>query len=108
MAFIEQAHENDIGTTFRVTVYDTNSDGTTKVADIQSATTKKMTFKRPDGQTFERVAVFTTNGSDGQIQYVSVDGDLVPAGNWKLQAYVQTSDGSWRTSSGSFKVYENL
>tara|TARA_R100001377_G_C3117860_1_gene84877 strand:+ start:218 stop:544 length:327 start_codon:yes stop_codon:yes gene_type:complete len=108
MAFIEQAHENDIGTTFRVTVYDTNSDGTTKVADINTASVKKMTFEKPDGQTFERVAVFTTNGSDGQIEYVSVDGDLVPAGNWKLQAYVKTSDGSWRTNSGSFKVYENL
>jgi peptide methionine sulfoxide reductase MsrA len=90
MAFTEQAHENDIGTTFRVTVYDTNSDGTTKVADIQTATTKKMTFKKPNGDTFDRIAVFTS------------------AGNWQLQAYVQTPDGSWRTNSGSFKVYENL
>jgi hypothetical protein len=108
MAFTEQAHENDIGTTFRVTVYDTNSDGTTKVADIQTATTKKMTFKKPNGDTFDRIAVFTSDGSDGQIEYVSVDGDLSPAGNWQLQAYVQTPDGSWRTNSGSFKVYENL
>ena len=108
MAFTEQAHENDIGTTFRVTVYDTTSDGTTTVADIQTASHKKMTFKKPNGDTFERVAVFTSDGSNGQIEYVSVEGDLTPAGNWQLQSYVQTPDGSWRTNSGSFKVYENL
>ena len=48
MAFVEQAHVNDIGTIFRVTVYDTTSAGGTTVADISGATTKKFTFKRPD------------------------------------------------------------
>lgn len=47
MAFVEQAHVNDIGTIFRVTVYDTTSAGGTTVADISSATTKKFTFKDP-------------------------------------------------------------
>ena len=47
MAFVEQAHVNDIGVIFRVTVYDTNSTGGTTVADISSASTKKFTFRRP-------------------------------------------------------------
>jgi len=108
MAFVEEAHVNDIGTVFRITVYDTSSTGTTSVADISSATTKKFTFKKPDGTTFERVAVFTSDGSDGQIQYLTVDGDLSGPGTWHLQAYVVTSDGTWNTSVGYFKVNENL
>jgi len=108
MAFVEEAHVNDIGTVFRVTVYDTSSTGTTSVADISSATTKKFTFKKPDGTTFERVAVFTGTGSDGKIEYATVDGDLSGPGTWHLQAYVATPDGNWNTSVGYFKVYENL
>ena len=34
MAFVEEAHLNDIGTVFRVTVYDTSSTGTTTVAKL--------------------------------------------------------------------------
>ena len=108
MAFLEHAHVNDIGTVFRVTVYDTSSTGTSTVADISSASTKKIIFKRPDGTTFEKVAVFTNTGTDGKIEYVSVDGDLDIAGRWRLQAYVATSAGTWRTDVGDFKVFENL
>jgi hypothetical protein len=108
MAFIEQAHVNDIGTIFRVTVYDTTSSGGTSVADISTASTKQFTFKRPNGTTFTRSAVFTTDGSDGDIQYISVDGDLDGAGTWNLQAYVVTPAGTWNTDVGSFRVYENL
>ena len=108
MAFVEQAHVNDIGTIFRVTVYDTTSAGGTTVADISGATTKKFTFKRPDGTTFEKTAVFTSDGTDGNIQYLSVDGYLNVAGTWNLQAYVATGAGTWSTSVGTFKVHENL
>ena len=116
MAFAEQAQVNDIGTVFRVTVYDTTSTGGTTVADISLATTKQFTFKRPDGTTFDRTAVFTpvseggagSPGTDGNIQYLSVDGDLDVAGTWHLQAYVVTPAGNWKTDVGHFKVYENL
>ena len=108
MAFVEQAHVNDTGVIFRVTVYDTNSTGGTTVADISSASTKKFTFRRPDGTTFERVAVFTNTGSDGLIQYATVDGDLNGPGTWHLQALGTTPDGTFNTSVGYFKVNENL
>ncbi len=108
MAFVEQSHVNDIGTVFRVTVFDTTSTGSTTVADISSATTKKFTFRRPDGSTFERVAVFTNSGSDGKIEYATVDGDLNGPGTWHLQALVTTPDGTHNTSVGYFKVNENL
>lgn len=108
MAFIEEAHVDDVGTIFRVTVYDTTSTGGSSVADISAATTKQFTFKRPDGTTFTKTAVFTTDGTDGNIQYITESGVLNTAGRWHLQAYVKTSAGNWSTSVGDFKVFENL
>lgn len=109
MAYVEQAHVNDIGTIFRVTVYDTTSTGASEVANISSATTRHLIFGRPDGTTFTKSAVFTSDGSDGKIEYASVDGDLNKAGTWSIQAYVALSGGgSWNSSVGNFRVFENL
>ena len=108
MAFTEQAHVNDIGTVFRVTVFDTSSTGTTSAADISTATAKVLYFRAPNGTTFSRAAVFTSDGSDGKIEYATVDGDLNTAGNWELQASVVTPDGSWNTNVGNFRVHENI
>tara|TARA_R110000796_G_scaffold252337_1_gene386141 strand:- start:1426 stop:1755 length:330 start_codon:yes stop_codon:yes gene_type:complete len=109
MAFVEQAHVNDIGTVFRVTVYDTTATGGSEVANISAATTRSLIFGRPDGTTFTKSAVFTTNGTDGKIEYATVDGDLGKAGTWSIQAYVAlSSGGTWHSSVGNFRVFENL
>ena len=89
MAFTEQSHVNDIGTIFRVTVYDKTSTGGTSVADISTATSKTFYFRTPSGSTISRSAVFTTDGSE-------------------LQAKIVSPDGSFNTDVGNFKVYENL
>ena len=108
MAFTEQAHVNDIGTVFRVTVFDTTSTGSTEVADISVATSKLFYFGGPSGATFTRSAVFTTDGSDGKIEYATVDGDLSGPGTWEIQAKVVTPVGTWNTDVACFRVYENL
>lgn len=109
MAFLEETHVNDYGTVVRVTVYDTTSTGGSVVADISDASTKEFIFKRPDGTTFTVTAVFTSDGSDGQIQYTTGVEMLNMAGTWSLQAYVVTSGGfSHKTDVGSFRVFENL
>ena len=108
MAFVEEAHVNDIGTTFRVTVYDTTSTGSLTVADISTATTKQIIFRDPNGGTLTKTAVFTTDGTDGQIEYVTIDGDLSIAGTWAIQANVVTSSSNHKTSVGKFRVFENL
>jgi len=108
MAFIEQSHVNDIGTRFRVTVNDTDSTGGTTVANISTASTKTFIFGRPDGSTFNKTAVFVTDGSDGLLEYATVDGDLNVAGTWSLQVYVVTSAGSHYSNIGNFKVFDNL
>lgn len=108
MAFVEQAQVNDIGTVFRVTVYDTTNTGSTTVADISDATVLKFYFLTPEDSKKERTASFVNDGTDGLIQYTTVDGDLSCEGTWSLQAYVETPGGKWHTNSANFKVYENL
>lgn len=108
MSFVEQAHVNDIGTVFRVTIYDTTSTGGSTVADVSDTTTRTLFFGRPNGTTFARSAVFTTDGTDGKIEYTTVDGDLDMAGTWSIQAYVVSSGGSWNSTVGNFRVFENL
>ena len=44
MAYIEETHLNDIGTVFRITVYDTDSSGTASILDISAATTLQIIF----------------------------------------------------------------
>lgn len=109
MAFLEEAHVNDIGTIFRVTVNDTTSTGGSTVADISDATTITFTFKRPDGTTFSKSGSFTSDGSDGKVQYTTVDGDLDSAGTWSLQVLIVTSGGlTHNTSVATFRVFENI
>jgi hypothetical protein len=108
MAFVEQAHVNDIGTIFRVTIYDTTSTGGSTVADVSDTTMRTLYFGRPDGTTFSRSAVLTTDGTDGKIEYTTVDGDLNTAGTWSIQAYVVSTAGSWNSTVGNFRVFENL
>jgi hypothetical protein len=109
MAFLEEAHVNDIGTTFRVTIYDTTSTGGSVIADVSGASAITYTFKRPNGTTFSRTGTFTSDGTDGKVQYVTVDGDLNGAGTWSVQVLIVTSGGlSHNTTVATFRVFENI
>lgn len=98
-----EIHVGDIGTTFRVLVKD-GSD----VVDISSATTKQILFTKPSTDTLTKDASFTTDGSDGLIEYDTLSGDLDESGIWKIQAYLVLSGGSWHSDIAIFKVHGNL
>lgn len=108
MAFLEEAHVNDIGTVFRITVYDTTSTGGSVVADVSDASTITFTFRRPDGTTFNKAGAFTSSGIDGKVQYSTVDGDLNGSGTWGIQVLIVSSAGTHNTSVGTFRVFENI
>ena len=109
MAFLEEAHVNDIGTIFRVTIYDTTSTGGSVIADVSGASAITYTFRRPDGTTFNQTGTFTSDGTDGKVQYVTVDGDLNGAGTWSVQVLIVTSGGlSHNTTVATFRVFENI
>ena len=98
-----EIHKGDIGTQFTVTV----QDGTT-VVDISTASTKQLIFKKPGGTILTKRTSVDTDGTDGKMQYVSVDGDLSDDGVWKMQGKVIIGGNTFSTDITSFKVYRNL
>lgn len=101
---MSEIHVGDIGTQFIVTIQDYN--GTAE--DISAATTKQIILKAPDGTRLAKNAGFVTDGSDGQIVYTTVSGDMSTNGTWKIQGYVITPSGQWHTEFESFRVVRNL
>lgn len=97
---------NDIGTTFTITIVDDDS----VAVDISGATTVSMIFLKPDQTTITKTATFVTDGSDGKIQYETVDGDLDQSGLWHIQGYVDISSGDtiFHSEIGGFLVGCNL
>jgi hypothetical protein len=99
----EEIHVGDVGTQLVVTVKDN-----TTVVDISSATAKYLTLKKPDGTSLQKSTAFVTDGTDGQMQYTTVSGDLSICGSWKMQGKVEITSGDFNTDITSFKVYRNL
>ncbi len=99
-----QVQFNDIGTVFRLTILD--QDGA--VVDVSGASVKKILFQSPGGVLDTQDAEFSDDGSDGQIEYVTVDGDLDETGVWSIQAKVTMVAGTWYSETKTFAVQANL
>jgi hypothetical protein len=67
-----------------------------------------LILKSPSGNAKTKTASFTSDGTDGKIQYITVEGDLDEIGTWRLQSKITFPTASWSTEIGTFKVYENL
>lgn len=98
-----EVHVGDIGTVFRLTIYDD-----TTLANLSGATTKQILFSKPSGMLLTKTAVFTTDGTDGKIQYVTVAGDLDEAGQWTIQGYLVLSTWTGHTDKHHLSVYANV
>lgn len=107
MSYIEEIHVNDIGTIIRVTINDVNSSGVNEILDVSNATVK-IILGRPDGTSLEKTATYVTDGTDGQVQYITASGDIDMEGTWNIQVQVSTLYGSWKSTVGNFKVYSNI
>lgn len=98
---------NDIGTVFEVTLTD---DGV--VLPIISPVSMAIYFRKPSGAVLTKIAVLTSDGTDGKIQYVSEAGDLDESGGetnpWQIQGRVQLPSGHWSSTVGTFTVGKNL
>ena len=106
-----EIHVNDIGTVFEVTLLDEGS--SPQIVDLSTATVKELIFKDPAGTSTTQTAAFTTDGTDGKIQYTTLTGDLDTAGLWYLQAHIVIGtaspiNGEWRSDIGQFEVFDNL
>lgn len=98
-----EIHVADVGTVFTITVQDGDD-----VVNISTATLKQIIFQKPDDTTLTKTASFVTDGSDGQIKYTIIAGDLDVPGRWRIAAYIEMPSGKWHTDITTFQVYENL
>ena len=103
----EELHYNDTGTIILTTIKDCVS-GTSSPLDISAAVSTFLVLKSPSGTSYNKVAVFKTDGTDGKVQYTTVDGDLNEVGTWRIQAIINFATSSFRSNVKTFKVYENI
>jgi hypothetical protein len=78
------------------------------VLNLQTATLKEVTVKRPDDSTFTRSAVFTSDGSDGLIYIATQSGDITLAGTYYIQAYLELPTWQGNSDIGEFDAQDNL
>ena len=98
--------ENTIGAPLTFTVLEPAS---TQAMDISLASVKNLIFKKPNGVRITKTNVpFATDGTDGKLKYITIDGDLAPAGKWAVQAYIVKPGIDGRTKEGLFDVLRNL
>lgn len=104
MSTCSELQKNNIGSIFRKTIYDQDDN----IVDISSASVKQFIFTKPGGSQLTKSTSFTTDGTDGKIQYASVSGDLDETGTWSYQAYIVFVSGTFYSEIDSFKVNRNL
>ena len=74
--------------------------------DVSDATTKQLIFRGPNETATTVTAAFSSDGSDGKIQYATTTSDSVldNAGRWEVQGKV--ADGSTYTRFTSRELVE--
>jgi len=100
---IEEIHEGDIGTVLVATLKNNNA-----IVNISTATTKHIFLQKPSGSVLTKDGTFTTDGTDGKLQYTTIIGDLNETGVWQIQLLIINPSGTWRSNVEEFSVFPNL
>lgn len=96
--------QSAIGVKFDITIKENGV-----VVDLSSVSQKNLIFLRPDGSRLVKATSFINTGTDGQLRYTSIAGDLDLLGPHELQIdliFPAGYDGP--TDIGSFWVEANL
>lgn len=97
-------HANDIGTAIIITINNQNN----VPVNLSSFTNIILVIKRSDGSFVEKTCFFVTDGTDGKVQYITVDGDFTVVGNYKFQVRCVSPGGIWHSNILTSKVYPNV
>ena len=89
----------DWGTAIELTVQENGV-----AVDISGATTKTITFYKPDGTHVVKTAAFTTDGTDGKMRYTVTADELNQSGTWRAVGWIVTATGGWHTDELAFDV----
>lgn len=90
----------DVGVDIIVQFLDSDCDP----KDISSFTTLSICFEKTDGTTVSKTATFTTDGTDGKIQYLTETGVIDQTGTWRLQGVISKVGAEWRTPIDNLTV----
>lgn len=101
---MSELHQYDYGTVIKALI----KNNALEIEDVSLATSKYFYFEKPSGSMLTKNGNFTTDGSDGYIEYVIASGELDEVGIWSVQCHVITPSGSWRTNIPEFRVEKNL
>ena len=93
----------DVGTSIQLIVTENGVP-----VNVSTATLLQITFSKPDASIVVKTASFVTDGTDGNIKYVTVAGDLDQSGTWSLQADVTMPGGVWSSDIQKMKVGKKL
>jgi hypothetical protein len=101
---MEHLQQDAIGAIIRGTIIEDDV-----AVDVAAVTTKQLVLRKPNGSVLTKTATFTTDGTDGKIQYATIAGDLDVSGVWESQARVIFSGGfNGRSEIQKFFVDANL
>lgn len=96
---------NDFGTVLRTTIKDQDN----VIVDVSSASIIQIILRTPKGEFVIKIASNTTDGTNGQIQYTTIAGDIEEVGTWGFQARVKlSSTQNFKSSIHQFEVASNL
>ncbi len=72
--------------------------------DISAATTTEILLRRPRGGTKREAATFTTDGTDGKVEFTTDATTLDTVGIWEVQARIVTPSFDIRTEADTLEV----
>lgn len=94
-----------IGATIRITVADPDGNA----LDISTCTrTNNLYLRSPTNRVLIKTPTFVTDGTNGQIEYDTISGDLDVAGNWRAQFKLVMGGDTIPTSVTNFPVESNI
>lgn len=96
--------KTDIGVLFKVVIKDQDE----VVVNLSDATVKQFLFSKPNHTVLTVDTGYFTDGVDGILTYVTGSGDLDVAGIWRLQAYIEKTNGKFFSTKAIFKVDDNV
>lgn len=76
--------------------------------DISASSVKELIFRRADGSTITKTAIFVTDGTDGALQWTSEAGDVEPWGTYSVQPNIVMPGFTGRGQRVRFEVLKNL
>ena len=77
-------HKDDYGCILRLLVVDSDGDA----VNLKETESTYILLYKPDDTSLTKDATFTTDGSDGKIQYTVKEKVLDIVGTWSIQGYI--------------------